>query len=94
MSYSSIHRCVGDSAFQGRVSSCVAQEQSGHGSAPAPYLFVDPFCWVVASASDVEAAYAFAILSENPNPGGDPTVITDGMILTNVQAHWEEVVGR
>jgi hypothetical protein len=43
--------------------------------------------WAVASANDVEAAYASALAAENPDPGGDETVITDGMILAHVQAN-------
>jgi hypothetical protein len=44
--------------------------------------------WPVVIASDVEAAYASALAAGNPSPGGDPAVITDGMILSNVQAKW------
>jgi hypothetical protein len=40
----------------------------------------------VSAASDVEAAYASALAAGNPDPGGDPAVITDAMILAKVQA--------
>jgi hypothetical protein len=36
----------------------------------------------------VESAYASALAANNPNPGGDESVITDGMILSHVQANW------
>jgi len=42
----------------------------------------------VATATDIEAAYASALAADNPDPGGDEAVITDGMILANVQAKW------
>jgi len=44
--------------------------------------------WAVGGAADVEAAYASALAADNPDPGGDEAVITDQMILSNVQAHW------
>jgi hypothetical protein len=28
------------------------------------------------------------VIADNPNPGGDPAVITDAAILSSVQAHW------
>lgn len=42
---------------------------------------------------DNEAAYESALIADppNPNPGGDPSVITDAAILSGVQAHWPEV---
>ena len=36
--------------------------------------------WAVSAHSDVEAAYASALAAEKASPGGDPSVITDGMI--------------
>jgi len=42
--------------------------------------------WPVALAT--EAEYASALAANNPNPGGDESVITDGMILSAVQANW------
>ena len=88
MSYSSIHRCVNDGSFVGRVNACIAQEQTRRGDPPNPGVLSDPMRWHVASAADVEAAYAAALDAGTPDPGGDPTVITDGMILANVQANW------
>jgi hypothetical protein len=86
MSYSSINRCAGDQAFQGRVTACAAQE-----GATSPNSAMYQLIWSVCSASDIEQAYAYALDSGNPDPGGDPTVITDGMILSAVQAHWSLV---
>jgi hypothetical protein len=37
---------------------------------------------------DTEAAYESAVAAENPNPGGDESVITDAAIGAAVQAHW------
>jgi hypothetical protein len=81
MSYSTIFRSANDQALRGRVTAACAQE-----GAVDPNLALQAVIWPVCSASDVEAAYASALASDNPDPGGDETVITDGMILANVQA--------
>jgi hypothetical protein len=39
-------------------------------------------------AIDGAAAYESAVIAGNPNPGGDPSVITDAQILSSVQAAW------
>lgn len=81
MSYGTIFQCAGDAAFQGRVTAACAQEGEAD-----PAGAMQRVIWPVSTASDVEAAYASAIAADNPNPGGDETVITDGMILSHVQA--------
>ena len=53
-----------------------------------PLNAVTPILWAVVSANDVNDAYASAVAGDNPNPGGDEAVVTDGMILANVQASW------
>ena len=82
MSFATINRCANDQALQGRVTACAAGEIGG-----SPVDVTANLIWLVAAASDVEAAYAFALASDNPNPGGDEGVITDQMILSAVQAH-------
>lgn len=79
MSYSTIARCANDTAFAERVRAASSQE--GHGAnVPSEYL------WDLSAKSDIEAAYASAVAGGNENPGGDESVITDGMILSAVQA--------
>ena len=82
MSYTTIHQCANDSAFQARLEAAAAQE----GYDPPAYAMTNLLRWPVASASDVAAAYESAVLNDNPNPGGDPSVITDAQILAKVQA--------
>jgi hypothetical protein len=77
MSYNTIHLSSLDEALLGRITACCAQEHKE----PLTALI-----WSVYTASDVEAAYASALAADNPNPGGDEGVVTDGMILSNVQA--------
>lgn len=86
MSYKTINRCANDGSFNGRLTACAAQE-GAYDANTAAYMLR----WDVSSAADIEAAYASAIAAENPDPGGDESVITDGMILSAVQAHWDPV---
>jgi len=88
MSYGTISKCVLDQGFASRVTSCIAQEQLAKDEPVDPVPIQHAMCWAVASASDVEAAYESALAANHGNPGGDESVITDGMILTNVQANW------
>jgi len=84
MSYKTVYQCAGDLSFTQRVTAAAAKEGSGN-----PELTMNVYLkWPVASASDVEAAYASALAAGNPDPGGDESVITDGMILSAVQANW------
>lgn len=80
MSYATIYQCASDAAFLSRVTAACAQE--GY---PEPTTNAVDVRWPVASKSDIEAAYASALVAGNPDPGGDETVITDGMILSAIQ---------
>jgi len=88
VSYATISKCVADLAFIGRVNSCVAQEQLAKDEVVNPTSLQNEMIWAVASASDVESAYASALAANHGNPGGDESVITDAMILASVQANW------
>ena len=81
MSYSSIAKSYTDQALTARVTACCAAE-----GAADPQTTAYGIMWPIVCASDVEAAYETALASQNPNPGGDPAVITDQMILSHVQA--------
>lgn len=97
MSFSTIHQSTQDQALADRITAATVQEAWNNPAAmsseygrnvrrsPANALLaVYPVC----IAADVEAAYASALAAGNPDPGGDESVITDGMILANVQAKW------
>lgn len=60
---------------------CAAQEGSPH----PEYTMSNDLRWPVSSQTDIEAAYEYALNADNPDPGGDPTVITDQQILSAVQ---------
>ena len=86
MSYGSISKCMGDMAFTSRVNACINQERLT--KTPISAEQSSGLVWAVACANDVEAAYESALAASNPDPGGDSSVITDGMILAHVQASW------
>lgn len=96
MSYTSINTCAQDQAFGARVRAATVQEAWNNPGADGEYADAvrlstynaDRMIWPTAIANDVAAAYDSALAAGNPNPGGDPAVITDGMILANVQAKW------
>jgi hypothetical protein len=95
MSYTTMSKAVRDQALVDRVNAAAQQEARNGPQADselaakirsALYGASDPFMWWV--ASDTEEAYAYALDSGNPNPGGDEGVITDAAIGSAIQAHW------
>ena len=96
MSYTTITRAARDQALLDRIFAAVnkeaiANEELGasdfgrlvrQGTAAIQMLFSYPV------AVDYEAEYEYAVNESNPNPGGDPGVITDANIGSAVQAHW------
>jgi hypothetical protein len=97
MSYTTISQSSKDQALVDRVAAAAVQEAWNNPGVEDTTLAVNirvagihatSMIWPVCIASDVEAAYASALAGGNPDPGGDPSVITDGMILANVQAKW------
>jgi len=80
VSYLSISKCVEDHDFVSRTRACAVQEGAD------PNTIQSELYWWVSTRADIEAAYASALAAGSPNPGGDEAVITDGMILSAVQA--------
>jgi hypothetical protein len=99
MSFSTISRSTYDSALRERIIAATSQEawnnpvaydtQFGH-MVRALQENGNAMVWAVCTATDIEAAYAYALNSANPNPGGDEGVITDAMILSAVQERWPQ----
>lgn len=97
MSYQMIYRSTQDFELVERIMACVTQEAWNNPSfSTSDYAKSVKYesensrkmIWAVCIASDIAGAYEYAVNNNNPNPGGDPAVITDGMILANVQAKW------
>lgn len=96
MSYSTLTRQVYDAAFQSRVTAA-AMKEAWHNQELGASEFgqalrqgqVTPqqvFMWPV--SIDNETAYEYAVAADNPDPGGDAGVVTDGAILAGVQQYW------
>jgi hypothetical protein len=95
MSYNSLDAASKDSGLQSRTIAATVQESFENAavedSAYAVTVRDNPaegirMVWPV--ALNTEAEYEAALLNEIPNPGSNPAVITDGMILSAIQAHW------
>lgn len=82
MSYATIFKSSTDQELYGRIIACCADE-----GAEQPANVAGVVVWPVVTAADVAAAYESAVLAGNEHPGADPAVITDGMILSAVQAN-------
>ena len=95
MSYATLHRQQADPAFTDRVTAAVMQEAwqnpelgaTAYGLAlrDSPSNATTMF-WPVSIAT--AEAYAYAVASGNPDPGGDPSVVTDADLTAAVQANW------
>jgi hypothetical protein len=101
MSYLTQDAIASNVAMQHRVAQCAAQEGVGSGNDPATGMNKDPDRWTLeqrrywAAAPDWDDAWEYA-LNAHPDdndpdtppydPGKDAAVITDGMILGQVQS--------
>ena len=70
-----------DEAIKRRVIACAALEGQFQ-----PGQWWEAHGWQVVARTDWAAAYSYAVATGNTNPGGNPAVVTDGMILAAVQA--------
>lgn len=97
MSYASIYQSTRDEPLRQRVTAGIGKETWNNPSFGdtvngervktfGPQQFLEYFMWPVGIAN--EAAYDSALAAGNPNPGGDPAVITDGAILSAIQTNW------
>ena len=81
MAYWDMAVMASDSDLTLRVQACAAQEGA-----------TDPYTWAAEHMLDLAAqpgwaeAWASAVASGNPHPGRDEAVITDGQVLSGVQA--------
>jgi hypothetical protein len=82
MSFKTISLCAADEAFAQRTRAAYTKEGVEN---PDPAW--NQMRWTIAADPSVEAPYESAILNENPDPGGDEAVVTDGMLTAAVQAH-------
>lgn len=81
MSYWDVATMAGNSDLTLRVQACAATENIDD-----PYTWAADHMLDLASQPGWSEAWASAVASNNPAPGRDAGVITDGMILSAVQA--------
>ena len=81
MSYWDIAEMSGSPTLQRRVSAAAAQEQDGE-----PVQWMTDHMLRLAAEPGWAEAWASAVAAGNEDPGRDAAVISDGMILSGVQA--------
>lgn len=88
MAYLDISNMTQSGSLLGRLSAAAAQEQgAGADLDPdAPEAWAQAHRWALVAAPGWGEAWASAVAGGNEDPGADPGVITDGMILSEVQA--------
>ncbi len=78
-----------DADLRMRIAACISTQRGYDipaGVANHPTALADFFQWKCAGQPGWGDAYAYALANGNERPGDDPAVITDGMILSAVQA--------
>jgi hypothetical protein len=83
MSFLAQAQLAADQDFTHRVTACASTEVP-HSTQPTAWT--GDHIWWVAAAPGFADAYESAIVAEVPRPGADPAVISDGQILSAVQA--------
>lgn len=73
-----------DQDFMARIASCAAVEVPLNGAQPMAWASDNQ--WTIAAAPGFADKYAYAIATAVPNPGREPSVISDADILSAVQA--------
>ena len=81
MSYAGIHQMQSNIALRARITACAAQEGKTWAQITEPMYF-----YKLASSPGWGAAWASAEAGGVADPGANEGVITDGMILSAVQA--------
>lgn len=81
MTYLTISKIAADPALTLRVTACAAQEGEPD---PSGWAFTHRYNWAASPGWD--AAWESALAAHDADPGSNEAVITDGMILSAVQA--------
>jgi hypothetical protein len=82
MAYSDVALLAQDIDFRNRVAAAAATEPT---LLIHPVTFADTYQWQIAGAPGFGDAYASALAGDVERPGNDPSVISDGQILAEVQ---------
>lgn len=79
--YFGVWQAAESDSLRCRVAACASKEQI-----PEPDAWAFAHRWQYAAAPGWGAAFESALAADNPDPGADPAVVTDGQILAQVQA--------
>jgi hypothetical protein len=83
MGYYEQSQLSADMDFYSRIAACAAVEVADAN----PQMWAQNNIWHIAASPGFADAYSYALNTGVENPGRDPAVITDEMILSAVQAH-------
>jgi hypothetical protein len=83
MTYSAIALAAQDEHLRRRIAACIAQEDPTDDRHPIAHA--DALIWQACGSPGWGEAYAYALATNVENPGDDPAVISDAMILAAVQ---------
>lgn len=86
MSYHAQYQMAYDQSLCGRMVAATASEHQAGNTQEDPERFVADNRHYLVASSEWAAAWDSALAAENPDPGADPGVITDQMILSSVQS--------
>jgi hypothetical protein len=81
VSYTNISKIASDPDLRTRIATCAAMEQIKH-----PWGWLDEHIWEFIGQPAWGSQYDYAVETNVPTPGLDQGVISDGMILSAVQA--------
>jgi hypothetical protein len=85
MAYWDVYSLSADADFISRVTACYAVETVQTDPDANPPEWADQHRWDMAALPGFGDAYASAVASGVPDPGRDPAVISDAMLLSGVQ---------
>lgn len=86
MAYADVAALAADAHFAQRTMACYATETLGDGEAINPPGWQAEHTWDMAAQPGFGDAYASAVAGSVPDPGNDPSVISDTQILGAVQS--------
>lgn len=88
MAYIDVADMAANGHLRERIAACAVTEgvRDMH-----PRAWADQNQWWLAASPGWSEAWEYARAAENPNPGRDEGVISDGMILAAVQARLAEI---
>lgn len=87
MPYTDIHDMTGSPSLRGRIAAAAAVEAQSGATLDEPDAdnWANRHRYDMCSAPGWDTAWASALAAGNADPGADPAVITDPMILSQVQ---------